>query len=497
MDSIQFQKLTKLIFTLIFLFSVSIIFFYYSKTSAVILWSETCSFWLFIITLILVSTIWYTDGITYMVAWLICYTMSIYYYPRFVAYAVFPDQIQFANIPNQISTYDITNMLMVLAVYLLFVGITLIVLTRILKNQFYSKTVNTELSINIFNFLVFCLIVIVLEHLWTIITGINVYGTIKTDSGNAFFMFIKLFLKQNILFPIVLYLIIINESKEKKQFAFLLLILLIFMVSSSLWGSRIGPLRSLTYILFLLTFFSNKVNIKKLVIIIAVIFVTSFFTTSLANHIRVDRASKSDKSKMTSVIYKKNVSELNRLIAIVNRLGDSDFLTLSINKINHDDDKLSFVYTTKSILNYILPGLPFKEAPIQQSRMLPVLTGVVDWDYVIQPNKKYYSQPFTVWGQVYISGKLWLGGVILSLITAIIVFCGVFLNFLTQKYWQANLIIPFFYLIPIYGFWNLMAWDQYISNTISLSISFAIYFIIIIRLRLVVPKTRGFYICQG
>ncbi|MDX9713900.1 MAG: hypothetical protein RBT37_00560 [Dissulfurispiraceae bacterium] len=497
MSNASFQKLTKVFFTSIFLISIILIVSCYSETGANKLWSNASTFWLFIITSVLIFAIWHTNGIPYMITWFISYTMSIYYYPRFIGYAIFSDMIQFANIPDQISSSDITNMLMVLAVYLACIALILVIATIILNKKYsaFNSTPKSSqtLCVNKMGLILFCCIIIILEYTWINITGINVYASIRADSGHFLAMLIKLFLKSHVLFPIILYLLIKHENNEKIQFAYLILILMIFMISSSLWGSRIGPLRSLTYVLFLITFFANKVNLTKLILIIAIICTTACLTTPLANYIRVDRAYD---SRVTSAYKNDSVSEQNRLTSIINRFGDSDFSTIVINKINHADPKLSVQYTVKSILNYIMPGMPFKEAPIQQSRMLPVLTGVVDWDYVVQPNTRYHSQPFTVWGQVYISGKLWVGSALLSLITSVIIFCGVFFNLIAKRYWQANLAVPYFYLILIYGFWNLMAWDQYISNAISLSLSFVFYFIVIVLMKIVAPKTEASCICR-
>lgn len=484
-----FIKLTRISFSCIFVTQLFIIAFYPAKQPSVILWTYTCTLWLFLITTGLLFAIWLTDGVAYMVTWLISYIMSVFYYPRFVSYAVFPDHIKLANIPDQISSEDIDKMLMVIAVYIIFISATLITSTHILIYK-YSTIFQTNENTSKFNLstgkLVLLFIIIVLaEHIWSYISGISAYGVLKARNANSVFMFIKLFINQDVFFPILLYLLCCVKNKEY-SFFYITLVVFIYTASITMGGSRIGSFRALTYFLFIMTFFSFKVNLHKIAILTAGICLITLFTTHLANYVRVKHSYEASSSM---AVQRQIIYELDSTSSIINRFGISDFSTLAISKIDHRSPLLSFKYTVKSILNYILPGLPYKEAPIQQSQLLPMLTGVVDQDYVVKPGSRYHSQPLTVWGQTYISAKLCFGAVLLSLITAFTVLCGLLFDFLSRIFWQARLIESYYYLIIVFGFWNLMAWDQFISNSISLSITFAFYIFIIVKTKLVLPIT--------
>lgn len=323
---------------------------------------------------------------------------------------------------------------------------------------------------------------------WIIVLAINEYFFILRGASifdlstvNVPGLWLIYFFNPDTLAIITIALALTNKPFFEKHWAFIIVILVIYLLSMLIGGSRGGLLRiGQIIILVMLAWRGNfQTSLKTVVPFCLTIILLSAALYPIGSAIRYMHVGLSPGASVHLIMDELGIKGLPPnsevgpkercpatasimlcyISPIAARLGILDY---PIEVLSERGDRkilgeyLNLSYTAKNVINNSVLGTPFPEAEISTSRTMPLIFRGATLDHV---KKNYISEPWTLWGLVYVLFGWWggLASLFLFGLLSQVLLSTIYAHFGSFKYVIAALFLSYFTFSGFYTF-GLDSW---------------------------------------
>ncbi len=429
----------------------------------------------------------------------------LFIFPRTFTY-LFAPEIVVLPFSQNIGASQINKGLFYIFIGTAFFITGMFIADRIFRKNFLEikSRILRQLNYPLTSLSIIFIIVIAVELYATVWLGVSPYGKLRADKGNTLLQLMKGLFALDTFFYIVLCVVIFERVYKKNTWlTFVIVVYLTYAIYAAFAGSRGVGIRTL--LIFSAIFLAGMGNFKPRIIltfvIMASIALTSLLSWPLATSIRANIAKQQiDESSALRVNIDEMHSDRTENLIETSAQSDSTFFTKALNRMGILDyaiqistepgdaaalsKYMNFPYLAKSIVNSILPGTPFLEAPLSTARVINIIYRNYDEIYVL--NSGYFSEYWTIWGIALIHFGWW-GGLIA-------LFAGGFMfhilysrgaTFFGQYYLYYK--SSFLFLMTSTAFMS-MGIDHSIVTILTLSLQIMCIFVLLILLDVIIRK---------
>lgn len=432
---------------------------------------KTCIITLAVI-LFLALIIKFSDSYLFIQNVIMAVFFSLFIFPRLIMYLLMPGSVKF-SFGATITSGQVNNALLYLLVGTVLIFIGFLLAEKIFRPSLIPpKPTVDPMRYHVCVILGIFLATVMVNWYMRNIFGVNVYLDKDAGAHNWLMQSLLIIFNIDIVFFMACAAILFRNSFNKKILFSGFSIMLVYFIFLSFYGSRGGGMRvALVSFTILLAFEGNfKVNFRHVCFIFALLFL-SYITWPLSMQKRIDTAterymlnrqkivdtSTSAAKNSAPAVPKKSVFALPKRINVVSkpnseglllyknfqklflgimsRIGmiDNEIIILSVDAEPRAKFKyMTIAYAAKNAVNLLLPGVMFKDAETNTSRVIPILYCAFNEDYLKIGG--YSSDFYTAWGIFFLIFGWWGGWCMLLVTGALIHFLYLFIMRFGNKY---------------------------------------------------------------
>ncbi len=398
---------------------------------------------------------------------MVCFFL-VYIIPRLIVYLVFPEIIVFP-FESIVNVYQINTALLYMLVGSVCIFVGFIVAKNIFK--LFISPANSYPEPVVYNFAaIFAVFLTAMISAWYVQEIMRVSHLSRVGGHNVLAQLLLVVFNVDLVFFMGCATLLFKRSIDKKSIFSAAFITAIYFVYFTVNGSRGTALRIVTLIIVILLCKIGNFKIQfKYVIVISLFLFLSYGLFAFATQKRIDKVKKYlPESVAEGSFYEDNVKKSKELFSkVTSRLGLIDNAIIILSRDAEPSAKSKYMnmsYAGKNIANLILPGVVFKDAEMNTSRVIPVLYGVLSDDYL--EGGGYYSDFYTPWGIFFLIFGWWTGWFMLLVAGMGIHFLYLFMMRFGGKYrYHAGaLCLATFSQL----FYSNMGIDHWIANSIMI-----------------------------
>ncbi len=456
------------------------------------------------LVLFLGSVVKFSDSYFFVQNVIMTMFFSLFIIPRLIIYLLMPGMVSF-SFGVTINNDQINIALLYILIGIIFISAGFWSGERIFRwfirsKKLYSEPARYHLGVVLG---VFLLTVIVSWFIQNIL-GVNVYANKNAGAHDWLIQFLLSVFNVDIIFFIACVTILLKRVFDKSTLLVGSFIVLVYLVGFLFIGSRGGGIRvNLMVSLILLCLKGNfKVSFRYASILVVILF-SSYLTWPFSTQKRINIARQGYYNTIATqkrtntvtnahpdgiLLYKDSKKIFS---AIMNRMGliDNAIIILSIDAEPQAKSKyMNMSYAGKNIANLLLPGVVFKDAEVNTSRVIPVLYRAFSDDYLKAGG--YASDFYTPWGIFFLIFGWWKGWFMLLLAATGVQLTYFFMMRFGGKFRYHMGSLCLFSVSNL--FFANMGMDHWISNSVTMLGTGVIALILLELGEFILDKTRLF-----
>jgi len=365
---------------------------------------------------------------------------SLFIIPRLLTYLLIPGTINF-SFGITVTSGQVNKAIFYMFIGAIFIYAGFLFAERVFK-RFMANARPFTSSAQYHNSVIISVFLITIIVGWYIrhILGVSVYINKYSGAHNWLIQSLVTIFNIDTVFFMIWGALLTRNIFDKKTFFIGFFITIVFVAIASLNGSRGGAIRAdMMIFIILLCIKGNFRVVFRYAAIFLVVLLLGYMIWPFCMQKRIEVASIDRKIEAYKKIYgitkegaaaerrrsyrtvKPNLRGLllyknpqKHLSEVMNRMGvcDNEIIILSIDAEPKAKAKyMNMSYAAKNIANLILPGVVFKDAEINTSRVLPILYRAFNDEYL--ETGGYASDFYTPWGIFFLIFGWWKGWLML------------------------------------------------------------------------------------